>query len=235
MIADRYGAIFLASTVLCLIVFIGAATLSYHQGTQTTNAAARVVTASSSTDATKILSRMMEDSIQKLIEQYENTENIDIKKFSENKYYKKLDTQMRYLFDDTRVLKAKVFGEDQSILYSTDYEEVLQNDEFDNNDENVIHALRGRVSSMIESKDSIKSFDGFKKNVSTVSSYHPIINSLGETIGVLEIYIDVTGDTKQLESINKNNFSILLIFMTIIPLSALLQLFLFFAYRKEKI
>lgn len=225
--------IFFASTAVFILVFVTISFVEFKKIQSITNSAARLTTASSANDVTKIFSQVLNSHIGQLMVAYKQAVPTNASSYTHLREYRELDREISELFENTRILKAKVITDNHIIIYSSDKSEVLSNYRNLEDSEYVIHALRGRVSSVFENKSEIMSMSGLKKNVTTVSSYHPIVNAKLETTGVAEIYIDVSEEIRQLNGINKYEFAKLLFVKILLPIGFLVQFALFFVLRNH--
>jgi len=109
-----------------------------------------------------------------------------------------LDRYFRSYLPNFDILKVKIYSPDNKIIYSTDPKIVGKVDR-DNN--RLRRALFGETDSHIEKKDKMLDLaDEAKFNVAVVETYVPIrISNL--TIGVFELYTDVTKYTEDISRV----------------------------------
>lgn len=152
----------------------------------------RASTESAHGDMVLLASQALRSEIVALIAEYEAiAENIDWATFSRSPLFVDFDTKVRDLVAGTNVVKLKIYADDSITVYSSDPSQV---GEEKSEIEQVTHALRGRSSSQVTVRETFNSFNGELLNVDIVSSYHPLFDASGETIGVVEIYSDRTID-----------------------------------------
>jgi hypothetical protein len=141
--------------------------------------------------------------------------NGKIKLHSDKDDIAKLDAYFRSYLTNFDILKIKIYSLSKEIIYSSDTKII---GEFDSNNRRLNKALNGEVDSHSENKDRTLDLSNEAKfNVTVVETYIPILAG-NKTIGVFEIYTDVTTCSKEITHI---------VLVTLICLAAIL--FLVFA------
>ncbi|MBU9699812.1 hypothetical protein GU927_018385 [Rhodobacteraceae bacterium HSP-20] len=155
-----------------------------------TSSTIRASTESSHGDMVLVASQSLRQEIETLITAYEAVDdNVDWPQFSRAPVFIDFDRKVRALVARTKVVKLKLYADDSITIYSSNPSEIgVEKSEV----EQVTHALRGRSSSQVTVRETFSSFEGELRNVDIVSSYHPLQDGKGETIGVVEIYSDRT-------------------------------------------
>lgn len=157
-----------------------------------TSSTIRSSTESSHGDMVLVTSKALSTEIEALIAAYEaQGEVVDWPAFSRTPIFVAFDTKVRSLVSRTKVVKLKIYADDSITVYSSDPAQI---GEEKSEIEQVTHALRGRSSSQVTVRETFSSFGGELQNVDIVSSYHPLLASRGDTIGVVEIYSDRTAE-----------------------------------------
>jgi len=173
----------------------------------------RSSTESAHGDMVLVASRAIETEIASLITSYKAAENsVDWPVFTKTAEYVSLDSKVRSLVDDTSVVKLKVYADDGITVYSSDPAQI---GEVKSQLEQVVHALRGRSTSQVSSRKEFMSFDGKMENVEIVSSYHPLTNRAGETIGVIEIYSDRTREFGAIDDFGSTQLAKLMVLLSL--------------------
>jgi hypothetical protein len=147
-------------------------------------------------DVVHLVANLLNNQTKKLINSYANTSDINWEQFPNTSAFIEFDKTARMLALGTRILKIKVYGKDGATIYSTDIGQ-LGTDYSER--EEVIHALRGRPTSVITQRDFFVSFTENITDATIVSSYHGIPDTNGQILGVMEIYADRTNEFKILE------------------------------------
>lgn len=157
-----------------------------------TSSTIRVSTESAHSDMVLFASQALRSEIVALIAEYDTiSDDIDWPAFSRSPIFVSFDTKVRQLVEGTNVVKLKIYADDSITVFSSDPAQI---GEEKSEIEQVTHALRGRSSSQVTVRESFASFNGELRNVDIVSSYHPLVDGAGNTIGVVEIYSDRTVD-----------------------------------------
>lgn len=100
-----------------------------------------------------------------------------------------LDIRLREFLHPFDIVKIKIFAPDTRILYSTDHAII---GELNKENQRLLKALSGRVDSHLEQKDRVRDLKNETTfDVDVVETYSPILVN-GETVGVFELYMDVT-------------------------------------------
>ena len=104
-----------------------------------------------------------------------------------------LPSQYRTLTRGLNIVKLKLFDADGMTVWSTDPTEV---GEVKHNHPLFLSALGGDVESKFERGKMIAGLDGMSRQLDIVETYTPLQDPVsGRTIGVMELYSDVTEDT----------------------------------------
>ena len=104
-------------------------------------------------------------------------------------YHEWFDQHIRELLEPFEILKIKIFSPDGRIIYSTD-SSILG--ELDAANPRLQRALNGEADSHLENKNSMRDLRNESTfDVDVVETYTPIVID-GATVGVFELYIDVT-------------------------------------------
>nr|MBF0223262.1 SPOR domain-containing protein [Desulfobulbaceae bacterium] len=100
--------------------------------------------------------------------------------------YLRFDKEIRSILGKMSIVKIKIFSKDGIIKYSTDTAIVNIDD---SKNLRLQDALKGKVNSSFNRKDSIQDVVGEKKNdLDVVETYLPVVNEHGEVIGAFEVY-----------------------------------------------
>ncbi len=131
----------------------------------------------------------------------------------------------------TPVLKIKIFNLDAKTVFSTDPSQLgIQKPA---NYPGSISARTGRVISKLSHRDSFKAISGQLMDRQVVSSYLPIVETLGDDeqiVGVFEVYFDVTKDFQAIWVEQAYAFLVI-----IVTLSLLYGSLFFFVRRADKV
>jgi hypothetical protein len=173
----------------------------------------RLSTESAHGDMVLVASRAIETEITSLISSYKAAENsVDWPAFAKKAEFVSLDNKVRSLVDNTTVVKLKVYATSGITAYSSDPAQI---GEARSELEQVVHALRGRSTSQVSSRKEFMSFDGKMQNVEIISSYHPLTDRKGETIGVIEIYSDRTREFGAIDDFGNTQLAKLMVLLSL--------------------
>ncbi len=112
-----------------------------------------------------------------------------------------VDETLRVIAKDLAVLKVKLYSPQGITLYSSDPEELGQDRHDDSHPEIFANAAeKGMPQSKFSREDSLTAFSGEVFDRDVVETYVPILNADAETIGVFELYSDVTTTKQKIDS-----------------------------------
>ncbi len=103
------------------------------------------------------------------------------------------------LMQDTEVIKIKVYNPQGLTVFSTD---PAQTGEDKGKNPGFIAAHGGQVATELTHRNQFDAFEGAMSDIDVISSYVPIIFQ-GQTVGVIEVYQDVTRFVSQLEQVRR--------------------------------
>ncbi len=113
-----------------------------------------------------------------------------------NPLHKKFDDRMREYLHIFNIVKIKVFANDTTIVYSTDYDIIGAENK---TNESLLKALQGEVSSYYKKKNKVWDLKGETRHdiglVETylpVGTFLPLKNKEKKIIGSFEIYMDIS-------------------------------------------
>jgi signal transduction histidine kinase len=109
----------------------------------------------------------------------------------------RLDKNVRALIQHTAVLKVKVYDLRGITVYSSDPEQIGEDQSFNPGIQN---ALGGRATSELEYRDSFNTFEGLANKVDVIGTYLPLrVGEEDRIVAVIETYSDVTPFVRQIE------------------------------------
>jgi len=109
-----------------------------------------------------------------------------------------LDTRLRAFLDTFAILKINIYTPEWLILYSTD---PIQIGRIDYGNDRLNQALAGNSNSELVRKGQFSDLlDEQKFNVDVVETYVPIFDRVGQVVGCVEIYRDVTSYHNEIHS-----------------------------------
>ncbi len=102
----------------------------------------------------------------------------------------RLDGVLRRLTANLSVLKVKIYNRDGLTIYSSEHAQI---GELQPDDKGLSLALDLNMpQSELSRKDSFSTFSGEVFNLDLIETYVPVTNQAGDTVGIFEIYSDVT-------------------------------------------
>jgi len=123
--------------------------------------------------------------------------------------FKKLDQRMRNQLKSLNIAKIKVFSKDKKIIYSTDH---IIIGKIDDENEELIGALNGTVSSNLEKGEELWDLNYEKKlELDLVETYTPIKDINGDIIGSFEIYTNITKYRREIKQVALTSIAVVFI------------------------
>lgn len=149
-------------------------------------------------DMTLFSSNYLIEEFAALLSDYEEKkeEGINWSEFQNLEDYKTFDEKIFMLFENTDMLKLKLYASNGVTIYSTD---PVQLGESKSELHNVINALRGSPSSQVSFRENFVGISRSLSNIVVVSSYHPLHDSReqGSIVGVVEMYSDINAEVNE--------------------------------------
>jgi signal transduction histidine kinase len=118
-------------------------------------------------------------------------------------YIKELNNNIRKEIDQyhmvNTIVKIKLYSNNRQIIYSNDHL-IIGRIDYDNL--SLEKALRGEFASRVTRKGNVLDFkDEHKFNINVVVTYIPIKNKYDNITGVIELYFDISGDKKEINTV----------------------------------
>ncbi len=102
----------------------------------------------------------------------------------------RLHAVLKKITDGIPVHKVKFYSLKGTTIYSSEFAQI--GDDKSGNEGFITAAVRGQPASKISYRDKFSAFSGTLHGIDVVESYVPVTNSDGATLGVLELYYDVS-------------------------------------------
>lgn len=124
--------------------------------------------------------------------------------------------QIKWLAEEIGLMKLKIFNNSGEVIYSTDEKDIgiINKEPYFRE-----RALKEKLSKFV--KKNSKTYEGEEISIDVVETYIPIMKG-GKTIGVFEIYYDITDKQKELKSLLFSSWA----FISILAISLLTAIFL---------